>query len=90
MLEHCRGQKRQIAGEHEPGDVRILLLRREDAGDRSEILLAVDDLSEARAQRIIHHADRRAMPDAEIILEGDEPHAFGDVTIVPTRPGSWM
>src|ERR1039457_6848895 len=38
------------------------------------------------AERIIHARDRSAMPDAEIVIEGDETIAFGPCTIVPT-PG---
>jgi glyoxylase-like metal-dependent hydrolase (beta-lactamase superfamily II)/ferredoxin len=38
------------------------------------------------AQRIIHARDRSAMPDAEIVIDGDDPIAFGPCTIVPT-PG---
>jgi glyoxylase-like metal-dependent hydrolase (beta-lactamase superfamily II)/ferredoxin len=62
-------------------------------GLRYVFLTHRDDVADAAryaahfgAQRIIHHEDRRAMPDAEIVIEGDEPRSFGDVTIVPT-PG---
>jgi glyoxylase-like metal-dependent hydrolase (beta-lactamase superfamily II)/ferredoxin len=38
------------------------------------------------AQRIIHVRDRSAMPDAEIVIEGDDAATYGPCTIVPT-PG---
>lgn len=38
------------------------------------------------ARRVIHERDRAAMPDAEVIVAGDEPIAFGDCTVIPT-PG---
>jgi len=65
----------------------------ERGGLRYVFLTHQDDVADAAryaahfgAQRIIHQADRRAMPDAEILIDGDDPRAFGDITIVPT-PG---
>jgi glyoxylase-like metal-dependent hydrolase (beta-lactamase superfamily II)/ferredoxin len=70
--------------------VRALAAR---GGLRYVFLTHRDDVADAAryakhfgAQRIIHRADLRAMPDAEIVLEGTDPRAFGDVTIVP-MPG---
>jgi glyoxylase-like metal-dependent hydrolase (beta-lactamase superfamily II)/ferredoxin len=69
---------RAIAGR---GGLRYLFLTHQD-----DVADAARYAAHFGAQRIIHHADRRAMPEAEIVLDGDEPCAFGDVTIVPT-PG---
>jgi glyoxylase-like metal-dependent hydrolase (beta-lactamase superfamily II)/ferredoxin len=38
------------------------------------------------ARRIIHERERSAQPDAEIIISGDDPIAFGECTVIPT-PG---
>ncbi|HEY0613714.1 MAG TPA: MBL fold metallo-hydrolase [Candidatus Elarobacter sp.] len=63
------------------GGVRyIFLTHRDDAG------AAARYAAHFGAQRIIHVRDRSAQPGAEIIVEGDEPIAFGDVTVIPT-PG---
>ena len=65
----------------ERGGLRyIFLTHRDDVADAARYA------AHFGAQRIIHAADRRAMPDAEILIEGDEPQAFGDVRIIPT-PG---
>ena len=65
----------------------------ERGGLRYVFLTHRDDVADAAryaahfgARRIIHAADRRAMPDAEIVIDGDEPREFGHVTILPT-PG---
>jgi hypothetical protein len=58
----------------------IFLTLRDDVADAARLRAAL------RAERIIHARDRSAMPDAEIVIEGDETIAFGPCTIVPT-PG---
>jgi len=90
LLEHRDGNWMIDAPRWNGALVRAIADR---GGLRYIFLTHQDDVADAAryaahfgAQRIIHHADRRAMPDAEIVLEGDEPRAFGDVTIVPT-PG---
>ena len=62
-------------------------------GVRYVFLTHRDDVADARryaahfgARRIIHARDKSAQPDAEIVVDGDEPTAFGDVTVIPT-PG---
>lgn len=63
------------------GGVRwIFLTHRDDVADAARYA------DRFGAQRIIHQRDRHAMPDAEIIVEGDEAVAFGDCTVIPT-PG---
>lgn len=66
----------------------------ERLGGLSTIFLThQDDVADAAryarhfgAKRIIHARDRSAMPDAEIVIDGDDDIAFGPCTIVPT-PG---
>ena len=63
-------------------------------GGISKIFLThQDDVADAAryahhfgAQRIIHERDRSAMPDAEIVIAGDDAVTYGPCTIVPT-PG---
>jgi len=38
------------------------------------------------ARRIIHQRDRSAQPDADVVIEGDDPVTIGDCTVIPT-PG---
>jgi len=90
LLEHPDGNWMIDAPRWSAALVRAITAR---GGLRYIFLTHQDDVADAAryaahfgAQRIIHHADRRAMPDAEIVIDGDEPRAFGDVTIVPT-PG---
>jgi glyoxylase-like metal-dependent hydrolase (beta-lactamase superfamily II)/ferredoxin len=52
-----------------------------------------DDIADAEryakhfgAQCMIHARDRAAVPGAKIVVEGDDPIAFGDVRVIPT-PG---
>ena len=63
------------------GRVRyVFLTHRDDVADAARYA------AHFGAQRIIHARDRSAQPDADIIVEGDDPVAFGDVTVIPT-PG---
>jgi len=58
----------------------IFLTHRDDVADAARYA------AHFGAQRIIHARDRSAQPDAEIIIEGDDPVTFGDCTVIPT-PG---
>jgi glyoxylase-like metal-dependent hydrolase (beta-lactamase superfamily II)/ferredoxin len=78
-----------------PRFVSPLVARLEELGGLRYIFLTHrDDVADADrfaghfgAQRIIHAADRRAVPDAEIVLDGERPIAFAsEFTIIPT-PG---
>lgn len=62
------------------GIAYIFLTHRDDVADAARYA------SHFNAQRIIHHRDRSAQPDAEIIVDGDDPIAFDDITVIPT-PG---
>jgi glyoxylase-like metal-dependent hydrolase (beta-lactamase superfamily II)/ferredoxin len=59
---------------------KIFLTHRDDVADAARYARHFG------AQRIIHAGDRSAMPDAEIVIDGDDPIALGPCTIVPT-PG---
>jgi glyoxylase-like metal-dependent hydrolase (beta-lactamase superfamily II)/ferredoxin len=90
LLEHPEGNWMIDAPRWNAGLARAIAAR---GGLRYIFLTHRDDVADAAryaahfgAARIIHDADRRAMPDAEIFIEGDEPRRFGDVTIVPS-PG---
>lgn len=90
LLEHPGGNWMIDAPRWNGALVRAIEAR---GGLRYVFLTHRDDVADAAryaahfgAERIIHHEDRRAMPDAEIILEGDAPRTFGEVTIVPA-PG---
>lgn len=90
LIEHLDGNWMIDSPRWNGALVRALEAR---GGLRYLFLTHRDDVADAAryakhfaAQRIIHRADLRAMPDAEIVLDGTEPRAFGDVTIVPT-PG---
>ncbi len=52
MLERLPIEERQVAGEHEPGGIGMARLRGHDAGDGPGNLAEIDDLREARAQRV--------------------------------------
>jgi len=65
----------------------------ERGGVHTIFLTHRDDVADAAryaqhfgARRIIHARDRGAQPDAEVVIDGDEPAAFGECTIIPT-PG---
>jgi glyoxylase-like metal-dependent hydrolase (beta-lactamase superfamily II)/ferredoxin len=58
----------------------IFLTHRDDVADAARYA------QHFGAQRIIHVRDRSAMPDAEIVIEGDDAVTYGPCTIVPT-PG---
>jgi glyoxylase-like metal-dependent hydrolase (beta-lactamase superfamily II)/ferredoxin len=58
----------------------IFLTHRDDVADAARYA------QHFGAQRIIHARDRLAMPDAEIVIEGDDAVTYGPCTIVPT-PG---
>ncbi len=59
----------------------IFLTHRDDVADAAKYA------ERFGAERIIHRADAAAMPDAEILVEGEVPHPVGeDFLIIPT-PG---
>jgi glyoxylase-like metal-dependent hydrolase (beta-lactamase superfamily II) len=63
------------------GSVRtIFLTHRDDVADAARYA------AHFGAERIIHRADRGAMPGAEIVIDGPDPVAFGPFTAIPT-PG---
>ncbi|HEX3464095.1 MAG TPA: MBL fold metallo-hydrolase [Candidatus Elarobacter sp.] len=90
LLEHDGGNWMIDSPRWTPSLVRAL---EERGGVRYVFLTHRDDVADARryaahfgAQRIIHARDRSAQPDAEIVVDGDDAVAFGDVTVIPT-PG---
>jgi glyoxylase-like metal-dependent hydrolase (beta-lactamase superfamily II)/ferredoxin len=90
LLEHEDGNWMIDSPRWTPSLVRALEAR---GGLRYVFLTHRDDVADAArfaahfgASRIIHARDRLAQPDAEIVVDGDDAIAFGDVTIVPT-PG---
>jgi glyoxylase-like metal-dependent hydrolase (beta-lactamase superfamily II)/ferredoxin len=90
LLEHPGGNWMIDSPRWTPSLVRALQTR---GGLRYVFLTHRDDIADAAryaahfgAQRIIHARDRSAQPDAEIVVEGDDAIAFGDVTVIPT-PG---
>ncbi|MEA2663246.1 MAG: hypothetical protein QOI11_190, partial [Candidatus Eremiobacteraeota bacterium] len=90
LLEHADGNWMIDAPRWNAALVRALEAR---GGVRYVFLTHRDDVADAAryaahfgARRIIHVRDKSAQPDAEIVVEGDEPTAFGDVTVIPT-PG---
>jgi glyoxylase-like metal-dependent hydrolase (beta-lactamase superfamily II)/ferredoxin len=90
LLEHPGGNWMIDSPRWNASLVRALERR---GGLRSIFLTHRDDVADAArfaahfgAQRIIHERDRQAMPDAEIILAGDEAITFDDLTVIPT-PG---
>jgi glyoxylase-like metal-dependent hydrolase (beta-lactamase superfamily II)/ferredoxin len=90
LLEHAGGNWMIDSPRWTPSLVRALEAR---GGLRYVFLTHRDDVADAAryaahfgARRIIHARDRMAQPDAEIVVDGDEPVAFGDVTVIPT-PG---
>jgi glyoxylase-like metal-dependent hydrolase (beta-lactamase superfamily II)/ferredoxin len=90
LLEHSDGNWMIDGPRWTPSLVRALEAR---GGLRYVFLTHRDDVADARryaahfgAQRIIHARDRSAQPDAEIVVDGDDAIAFGDVTVIPT-PG---
>ena len=52
LRERGRIEQRQVAGQHQPGDLRVALLRGEQPGHRPDVLVAIGDLRKARAQRL--------------------------------------
>lgn len=90
LLEHPNGNWMIDSPRWTPSLVAALESR---GGLRYVFLTHRDDVADAArysahfgAQRIIHARDRSAMPEAEIIVDSDDPVAFGDLTVVPT-PG---
>jgi glyoxylase-like metal-dependent hydrolase (beta-lactamase superfamily II)/ferredoxin len=90
LLEHPQGNW-MIDGPRWNAALAERIARR--GGLRYVFLTHRDDVADATryaarfgAQRIIHARDRVAVPDAEIVLDGDDPIALGDVRIIPT-PG---
>jgi glyoxylase-like metal-dependent hydrolase (beta-lactamase superfamily II)/ferredoxin len=90
LLEHRDGNWMIDSPRWTPSLVRALEAR---GGLRYLFLTHRDDVADAAryaahfgAQRIIHARDRSAQPDAEIVVDGDDAIAFGDVTVIPT-PG---
>jgi glyoxylase-like metal-dependent hydrolase (beta-lactamase superfamily II)/ferredoxin len=58
----------------------IFLTHRDDVADAARYA------AHFGARRIIHELERSAMPDAELIVAGDEPVSFDECTVIPT-PG---
>jgi glyoxylase-like metal-dependent hydrolase (beta-lactamase superfamily II)/ferredoxin len=90
LLEHPAGNWMVDSPRWSGALVRALEAR---GGIRFIFLTHRDDVADAAryaahfgAERIIHQCDRSAQPDAEIVLDGDEPVAFGELTAIPT-PG---
>ena len=90
LLQHRDGNWMIDSPRWTPSLVRALEAR---GGLRYVFLTHRDDVADARryaahfgAKRIIHARDRSAQPDAEIVVDGDDAVAFGDVTVIPT-PG---
>lgn len=63
------------------GLARIFLTHRDDVADAARYARHFG------AQRIIHHAELTAQPDAEIVLEGTDPVPFGHDFLVIPMPG---
>jgi len=90
LLEHAGGNWMIDSPRWNPALARTLAAR---GGVRYVFLTHRDDVADAAryaahfgAQRIIHARDRSAQRDAEIVVDGDDALAFGDVTVIPT-PG---
>jgi glyoxylase-like metal-dependent hydrolase (beta-lactamase superfamily II)/ferredoxin len=81
MIDAPRWNRAVVQAIEERGGLQYVFLTHQD-----DVADAARYAAHFGAQRIIHEADKRAMPDAEIFIEGNEPRLFGDVTIVPT-PG---
>jgi glyoxylase-like metal-dependent hydrolase (beta-lactamase superfamily II)/ferredoxin len=58
----------------------IFLTHRDDVADAARYA------AHFNADRIIHQVEQSAMPGAEILINGEAPVTFGDITIIPT-PG---
>jgi glyoxylase-like metal-dependent hydrolase (beta-lactamase superfamily II)/ferredoxin len=58
----------------------IFLTHRDDVADAARYA------KHFGARRIIHARDRSAQAESEIVIDGDDPVAFGDLTVIPT-PG---
>ena len=90
LLEHPAGNWMIDSPRWNPALARALAAR---GGVRYLFLTHRDDVADAAryaahlgAQRIIHARDHSAQRDAEIVVAGDDPIAFGDITVIPT-PG---
>ena len=90
LLEHRSGNWMIDSPRWTPSLVRAIQQR---GGLRYIFLTHRDDVADSAryaarfgAQRIIHARDRSAQPDAEIVIDDDDPVAFDDVTVIPT-PG---
>ena len=90
LLEHPGGNWMIDAPRWNAALARAVAAR---GGLRYVFLTHRDDVADAAryaahfgARRIIHARDESAQPDAEIVVAGDEPVAFGDLTVIPT-PG---
>jgi glyoxylase-like metal-dependent hydrolase (beta-lactamase superfamily II)/ferredoxin len=81
MIDSPRWTRSLVDAFAQRGGLRyVFLTHRDDVADAARYARCFD------AQRIIHARDRAAVPDAEIVVDGDEPIAFGDVHVIPT-PG---
>jgi glyoxylase-like metal-dependent hydrolase (beta-lactamase superfamily II)/ferredoxin len=81
MIDSPRWTPSLVRSLEERGGLRyVFLTHRDDVADAERYAAHFD------AQRIIHARDRGAQPSAEIVIDGDDPVAFGDVTVIPT-PG---
>jgi glyoxylase-like metal-dependent hydrolase (beta-lactamase superfamily II)/ferredoxin len=81
MIDSPRWNAQLVAALEERGGVQtIFLTHRDDVADAARYA------KHFGARRIIHALESSAQPDAEVIIEGDAPVAFGDLTVIPT-PG---
>jgi glyoxylase-like metal-dependent hydrolase (beta-lactamase superfamily II)/ferredoxin len=81
MIDAPRWNAALAAALEARGGVQTILLTHRD-----DIAGAARYASHFGAQRIIHERDRSAMPDADIVIDGDDPVAFAECTVIPT-PG---
>lgn len=82
LIDSPRYLKHLIASFEERGGIRYIFLSHED-----DVADAARYANTFGATRIIHRADAHAMPDAEWIVEGDDPiHATPECTLIPV-PG---
>jgi glyoxylase-like metal-dependent hydrolase (beta-lactamase superfamily II)/ferredoxin len=81
MIDSPRWNAQLVAALEARGGVQtIFLTHRDDVADAARYA------KHFGAQRIIHALESSAQPDAEIIIAGDAPVTFGDLTVIPT-PG---
>ncbi len=81
LIDSPKYQQALVKKFEEWGGIRYIFLSHQD--DVADANRYADTF---KAERIIHKADSRAEPGAELILEGDNEIAIGPMTIIPT-PG---